>query len=99
MVCLQGYLKVPTDGTYQFTLNGNGTSLLRLHDATVIDRSYPPIQPKGVNSVSGTVLLKAGYHPIRIYYHKEKEGKPVLNLSWQGPGIAEQPIPSASLFH
>ena len=88
MVCLQGYLKVPTDGTYQFTLNGNGTSLLRLHDATVIDRSYPPIQPKGVNSVSGTVLLKAGYHPIRIYYHKEKEGKPVLNLSWQGPGLA-----------
>jgi arylsulfatase A-like enzyme len=99
MVCLQGYLKVPTDGTYQFTLNGNGSSLLRLHDAMVIDRSYAPVQPKGVSSASGTVLLKAGYHPFRIYFHKEKEGNPVLNLSWQGPGLAEQPVSAQYLFH
>jgi arylsulfatase A-like enzyme len=98
MVYLEGYLKAPAEGMYQFTLSGNGGYLMRLHNATIIDRSYL-VLPKGNISVSGSVQLKAGYHPFRIYYHKEAGAKPALNLSWQGPGLDEQPVSSDHLFH
>lgn len=98
MVRLEGYLKVPADGTYQFTLSGNGGYLFRLHEAIIIDRSYIPL-PAGNVAMSGMAHLQAGYHPFRIYYHKAADTKPVLNLTWQGQGMAEQPVPASHLFH
>ncbi len=98
MIYQEGYIKVPKDGIYQFTMNGNGSYLFRLHDAMIIDRTYPD-QPKLKMAVSGTAHLKAGYHPFRIYYHHTGPAKPTLDWSWQAEGIAEQPVPASALFH
>jgi hypothetical protein len=65
MIYQEGYIKIPKDGAYQFTMTGNGSYLFRLHDALLIDRSYPD-QPKLKLAVAGTVHLKAGFHPFRI---------------------------------
>ncbi|WP_080058369.1 PA14 domain-containing protein [Spirosoma aerolatum] len=43
MVYLEGYLKIPKDGMYQFSMYGNGSYVLRLHEALVLDRSSIPI--------------------------------------------------------
>lgn len=98
MICEKGYLKIPKDGTYQFTMNGNGSYLFKLHDAMVIDRSYPD-QPKLRMATSSIVYLKAGYHPFRIYFHKTGNGKPNLDWTWQSQDIEEQPVPAEALFH
>ena len=97
MITEMGYIKIPKDGTYQFTMNGNGSYLFRLHDAMIIDRTYPD-QPKLKMATSGIVHLKAGYHPFRIYFHKTGNGKPNLDWTWQSQDIDEQPIPAAALF-
>lgn len=98
MIYQEGYLKVPQNGTYQFSMSGNGSYVFRLHDALILDRSYPD-QPKLKVPLSATVNLKAGYHPFRIYYHHTGKAKPDLDWTWQAAGLAEQPVPAAALFH
>jgi arylsulfatase A-like enzyme len=98
MMVQQGYIMIPKDGTYQFTMNGNGSYLFRLHEALILDRSYPD-KPRLKLPISATVNLKAGYHPFRIYYHHTGDGKPKLDWTWQADGIIEQPVPSTVLFH
>ncbi len=98
MICQEGYLKVPKDGTYQFTMQGNGSFVFRLHEALILDRSYPD-QPQLQLPLSTTVQLKAGYHPFGIYFHHTSKAKPKLDWTWQTDGVAEQAVPASALFH
>jgi arylsulfatase A-like enzyme len=92
----EGFLKIPSDGEYTFALMSEQNALLRIHDATVIDADYG----YSVGSEkTGTLKLRAGLHPFRLYYMGNKKGKPFLNLEWSGPGIEKQLIPSTSFFH
>lgn len=94
----EGYLNIPKDGLYQFSMTGNGSYLLRLHDALVLDRSFPS-RPKLTLPISATVQLKAGYHPFKIYYYHAGNGKPNLEWTWQAAGIVQQPIPASAFAH
>ncbi|WP_373511281.1 sulfatase-like hydrolase/transferase, partial [Persicitalea sp.] len=98
MICQMGYLKIPKDGTYQFSMDGNGSYVLKLHDALVLDRSYPD-DPRLKLPISATVQMKAGYHPFKIFYHQTGNGKPALDWTWQTDGVAQQAIPASALFH
>ena len=61
-VLLSGYLDIPEDGEYTFTLPAGEIALLRVHGATVIDAAY-----KASNKPSkGEVKLKKGKHPFRL---------------------------------
>lgn len=85
----QGYLDVPEDGTYTFSLTVDTKALLRIHEATVIDADYG--YEAGTRR-AGTVRLQAGLHPIRLYYLKDSQSESTLDLQWSGPGIEQQPI-------
>jgi arylsulfatase A-like enzyme len=98
MIYQKGYLLIPKDGTYQFSMTGNGSYLLRLHKALILDRSFPD-QPQLKLPISATVNLKAGYHPFQIFYHHTGGGKPTLDWTWQAEGIREQSIPPAAFVH
>ncbi len=97
MACLEGYINIPKEGAYQFSMNSNGSSILRLHEALLLDRSYPD-KPALQLPLSTVVNLKAGYHPFQIFYHTSK-GKPSLDWTWQSAEIIQQPIPPTALFH
>lgn len=86
----RGYLRIPRDGDYTFYLEADTGALLRIHDATVIDADFGYA---GGQEVKGSIQLKAGLHPFRLYYARRTEGKPLLNLSWNGPGIGRETIP------
>jgi arylsulfatase A-like enzyme len=86
-----GYVGVPADGDYTFSLRANTGALLRLHEATVVDADFG--YPVGTER-SGTIKLQAGLHPIRVYYLHVAGGAPTLELTWSGPGLARQPIPA-----
>lgn len=92
----EGYIDVPRDGTYTFSLRTDTSGLLRLHKATVIDAGYG-YQPGSVQS--GTINLQAGLHPFRLYYRHKGATDPFLKLKWSGPGISKQPIPASIFFH
>jgi hypothetical protein len=48
-------------------------------------------------SVSGTIPLKAGMHPLRVDYFNSG-GNWGLKTTWKGPAFDEQTIPDAVLY-
>ena len=90
-----GYLNIPEDGEYTFSLSTNSGALLQIHDATVIDAdfAYTP-----GNKRSGKIMLKKGLHPFRLYYLNIKNSNQQLEFSWSGPGISEESVPT-TIFH
>lgn len=91
-----GYLKVPQDGSYDFSLGTDTGAVFRLHEAVVIDADHGYRQRE---ERSGSVNLRAGYHPFTISYVRRGAGDPSLLLSWSGPSLAKQPIPESAFYH
>jgi len=90
-----GFIEAPADGDYTFYLAANRGALLRIHEATVIDADFG--YAAGTER-SGTIKLKAGKHPYRLYYIHGAKGTPSLEWSWEGPGFAKEAIPASRLF-
>ncbi|WP_035611424.1 LamG-like jellyroll fold domain-containing protein [Haloferula sp. BvORR071] len=84
-----GYVNVPADGLWMFSLAScDGSKLL-------IDGS-PVITNDGVHSggseAGGTLGLKAGLHAVELQYFKNSStsgDNDQLSLSWEGPGLAK----------
>lgn len=91
VVFFDGYLRVPRDGEYTFVLSAGTGAVLRLHEALLIDADY---QYAAGSERQAKVLLKAGLHPVRLYYTKNAADSPGLNLQWEGPGITRQQVPA-----
>ncbi len=91
-----GYLKIPEDGEYTFTLSANEGALMRIHNATVIDADYG--YTPGTKH-SGKILLKKGLHPFRIHYLSDGKKDRQLEVSWSGPGFSSEPVPEAIFYH
>ncbi len=88
-----GYLQIPQDGEYTFGLSTGTGALLRIHDATVIDADYGYAAD---TERTGTIKLKAGLHPFRLFYARADQGELTLQLTWTGPGIDKQAIPATA---
>lgn len=86
-----GFIDVPSDGEYTFTLPAGATALLRIHEATVIDRGFAPAS----SETNENIMLRAGRHPFRFYWQASKR-MPDLEIS--GPKLKRQPIPASMLF-
>ena len=90
-----GYIEVPADGEYTFYTTASLGAILRIHNATVIDADYGYFK----NSIkSGTINLKAGKHPFRLYTIQEKKGDSAIDLAWSGPKITRATIPASRFF-
>ncbi|SHE74270.1 Arylsulfatase A [Arenibacter palladensis] len=91
----EGFIRVPLDGDYTFYLSANSAAFLRIHDAAVVDADYEYFQnsPK-----SGSIKLKAGLHPYRIYFKSPRRGKSSLKLEWSGPNLERETIPANAFF-
>jgi hypothetical protein len=79
-----GYLNIPEDGVYNFTLSSDDGSEIAIDDDVVIN--MPQDQDMGTST--GTATLFAGQHSFNLEYF---QGLPVdvgLVLQWQGPANA-----------
>jgi arylsulfatase A-like enzyme len=88
-----GYLNIPAEGEFTFSLTADTGALLRLHEATVIDADYGY---EGGTEARGTIRLQAGLHPFRLYYARRARGSLALSLQWSGPGIPKQTVPAVA---
>ena len=89
-----GYVTVPTDGVYTFTTGSDDGSQLFIGSTLVVDND-------GNHSLlerSGSIGLKAGTHALTVTYYQDGGGDQ-LNVSYEGPGLAKQLIPAASLVY
>ena len=85
---MTGYVNVPREGIYDFYMESDDGSALWVADTLVINSSQ----------MSGSVPLKAGLHPIKLYMFQAK-GYEWLTLTMAGPGMKPQAIPRDLLFH
>lgn len=89
----QGWLKIPTKGTYSFFLKMNG-GLLSVNGVSIV--SQEPSDRRGVMDFEGKAELNAGSHPIQLtYYHTGRN--PEFSFEMDGPGFERKPIPSSML--
>jgi hypothetical protein len=91
---MTGYIKVPTDGIYKFTIGSDDGSKLWIGDTLLADDDGP----HAYTEVTGPIALKAGLHPIRIHYYDAGDAN-FLHLFWQGPDFDRRPVESGALFH
>ena len=91
---LGGVIQVPRDGKYTFTLFSDDGSHLYLDGQLLIDNGGV----HGGVAKSASVELKAGDRAIVVTYFEEAGGEE-LRLSWEGPGIDRQQVPTAALFN
>jgi hypothetical protein len=89
-----GFIEIPREGLYHFyTLSHDGSKLFIGKDEVVSNDSVHPARES-----SGGTSLKAGRHSITLLFF-QNEGDPLLDVSWEGPDIPKQKIPSAALSH
>ncbi len=87
-----GMIDVPVAGTYNFFVESDSGANFFLHDAHLIDDDF---NHTGVER-SASINLEAGPHPFRLYYRHGVSGNHLLNLSWSGPGLAKEAVPSSA---
>ncbi|MGI8636254.1 MAG: sulfatase-like hydrolase/transferase [Segetibacter sp.] len=96
LLYFEAFLQVPKDGQYTFYLNTDDGAFLRIHDAAVIDEDFGYVSG---TERAGTIRLKAGLHPFRLYYSVKKGKNPLLDFKWEAEGSAKQAIPASAFFH
>ncbi len=89
-----GFIKVPADGVYTFSVLSNDGSRLYLHDLLVVENDGW----HGPQERYGQIALKSGYHPIRLAYFQAGGGK-ALKVFIEGPGLSKREIPAGMLSH
>ncbi len=85
----EGYLDVPSDGLYTFYTSSDDGSKLYIGSTEVVDNDGT----HEMQEASGQILLKAGKHAIKVTMF-DRTGSEGLEVSWEGPSISKQLIPS-----
>jgi PA14 domain/Concanavalin A-like lectin/glucanases superfamily/Bacterial Ig domain/PKD domain/Fibronectin type III domain len=88
----EGYLDVPAQDVYTFTLTSDDGSRLYIGNTLVVDNNF--LQSSAL-SKSGNIALNPGKHKIRVeYFHKD--GNESLALKWTTISGGTQTIPTSS---
>jgi hypothetical protein len=89
-----GYLKIPTDGFYNFYANCDDGARVYIDEMLIInnDGRHAPIEKRGFAS------LQKGFHNIVVEFFQAGGGAE-LNISIEGSDMKKQTIPADMLFH
>jgi hypothetical protein len=83
-----GFLKVPADGDYTFSLDSDDGSRLTIDGREIIE--YDGIHGEG-KPKTATLPMKAGRLLIRLDYFQAQHGKG-LAVAWSGPGFGARTL-------
>lgn len=86
LTIINGYINVPTDGTYFFGVDGDDAVQV-LIGGNVVSGFYGGHGRTGGPVNIGSINLEAGYHEIE-FHHEEISGGDSYHLYWQPPGAA-----------
>ena len=92
-VVFNGYINIPTTGSYTFYTASDDGSNLYIDGNQVVNNDYY----QGITQRQGTVFLSAGLHTINVSFFQGFGGYG-LNVRWQGPSIPYADIPASVLL-
>ncbi len=97
-----GYLEIPANGGYTFTLVSRDAARLEIGSEVVASSPAPVAQVCGsignmVQETKGSIGLKKGKHAIRVSV-TATVGENAFALRWEGPGIELSEVPSSAFF-
>jgi poly(3-hydroxybutyrate) depolymerase len=88
-----GYITIPTTGTYTFYLSVDDGGRLFINNTLVVNHD----NTHGCTERSGTITLSAGNYPISALQFQNTGGD-CISVKWQGPGIPSKvTVPDAAL--
>jgi len=91
----KGFIDIAKQGVYRFYLYSNGVSQLFIGDDLLIHNgSFNSFEEK-----SYEIRLEAGKHPLTVHYTNPWLMGQVIEVSYEGPGIEKQEIPTEVLYH
>lgn len=64
----EGYVKVPETKSYEFELSYDDGAKLFIDGRLVADGTYDPAASEGNKTAKGSLILREGYHAIRVEY-------------------------------
>lgn len=89
-----GFLQITTNGSYTFYTASNDGSKLWVNNVLVVNNDgMHGVSPE----ISGSISLNAGFYPIRAEYFENNGSGESLTVSYQGPSVSKQVIPSSRL--
>jgi len=89
-----GFLRIPAPGNYTLTSTSDDGSQVFVDGKLLVDNG-------GEHSAverEGTASLAAGDHALVVTWFNAG-GESSLKVTWRGPGLSKQEIPSNALFH
>lgn len=90
----KAYIYVPQDAVYEFYTKSDDGSVLYIDNEKVVDNDLS----HSAIIATGRIALKAGYHPVTLYYFEDYEGDH-LSWGWRNPQTGSQEtFPAEQLF-
>jgi len=89
----EGYIDIPSAGTYTFYLNSGDGSIMWIDDSLLVNNDGQ----HGPTEVSASTSLTKGMHKIEVGYFNNT-GEKFFEVNWSGPGISKQEIPENVLY-
>jgi hexosaminidase len=89
-----GYLRVQSDGFYQFAVESDDGSVLQIDDEVVADNDGNHAS----RIVTGHIPLRQGFHKVKLEYF-QSEGGGSLHISWAASGYELKPLDGSALYH
>lgn len=97
MILYTGFVKIPADGKYSFSLKTSGKAFMRLHEANLFDADFGYQANKELKK---EVFLKAGYHPVSIYMLKKSKVDETISIKWKSAAAKDwKALKSNDLFY
>jgi hexosaminidase len=93
-ITFNGYLRIQSDGFYEFAVESDDGSVLQIDDEVVVDNDGN----HGSRKVSGHIPLRRGFHKVKLGYF-QSEGGASLRISWAAPGGELKPLDGSALYH
>jgi len=90
----EGYVRIPRDGFYTFSMDSDDGSVMWLDGLLLIDNDGQHAMRRRSNAIS----LAEGLHALRIAFF-DSGGADGLDVYWQPPGEKQQLLPPEVLFH
>ncbi len=89
-----GFISVPADGIYSFSLKSDDGSKLFIADRLVVNNDGS----HSARSISGQIALEKGLHRFRVLYFEDYAGEE-LALLYKAPGMEMKEIPVNAYSH
>lgn len=86
-----GFIVIPTTGTYTFYTSSDDGSSLWINGTRVVNND----NTHGCQERSGNITLSAGTYPLQCFFFTTNQGE-CLTVRWQGPGITKTEIPASA---